>query len=359
MQTLLNEEPYLIHREKINDNFTELDAKKFNKTWWNVTGELVLVKTSHWWVPTRERLVQLLGTWITSKITFWPWNTNTNFSIWNWTWIICDWITWLYREVTWNNYQNITDLYPNSATTYVYLDVNLWVAQQPNDLTSKQRRENIFIWVIWKSNWIISFTRPILSCAYDWFNVIWDIFNIFWPVQDWWIRLAGSWNLGVSISAWKIFSLGWNIQDNDNWPNIASIASSFPKNLRMMYRKTWFLTSNDFVIELDSWVLKPWFYDNWSWTLQAVPVNQFTIQNFWISSTGFVYGQYWQTTYWTLALAKDALDSEIRTNWSYTQKMVPLCQIIIKNNATATNNTADCQFINKGKFWFIPWSIIS
>ena len=107
------------------------------------------------------------------------------------------------------------------------------------------------------------------------------------------------------------------------------------------------------MVEAESNVLKPWFYDNWSWTLQSVWTNNFTIQNFWISSTWFIYCQYGQTTYWSLALAKDALQSEIRTNWTYTQKLVSLAQIIIKWWATATNNTTDCSIVNLWKFWFI------
>ena len=353
IQTFIDWEALSSHRNKLNSNFSELNSLKFDKNWGEVTGEILLEETWFGQVPTRETLISLLGTWLTSKVTV-SQVDSTHFSISDWTWLIIDKDTWLYKEVTFSWFSNVLDLYLSNAVTYVLIDWNWALIQQTTLPTPQQLRNNIWVALIWKtSGWIINFTRCSALPVFDWLNVISDLFQATWPLQNWTIRLWWLASLWVSLSAWKIFSLGSNMWASINNPNYADVAISAQKWVRYLYRKTWWTTSDDFLVEAESNVLKPWFYDNWSWTLQSVWTNNFTIQNFWISSTWFIYCQYWQTTYWSLALAKDALQSELRTNWTYTQKLVSLAQIIIKWWATATNNTTDCSIVNLGKFWFI------
>lgn len=353
IQTLINWEPLSAHRAKSNSNFSELNSLKFDKKWWVITWEVLLEKTWFWQVPTRETFINLLWTGVTSKYTAWLVD-STHFYITDWTGLIIDKVTWLYKEISFSWNTNVLDLHLTSAVTYVLVD-NTWaLIQQITTPTSEQLRANILVAIVWKTSWgIINFVRTATLPIFDWLNAIMDLFQATWPIQNWTIRLGWLASLWVSLSAWKIFSLWWNMSNSVNDPNYVDITTSAQKWVRYLYRKAGWLTSDDFLVEAESNVLKPWFYDNWSWTLQATWNNNYTIQNFWISSTWFIYCQYWQTLYWSLALAKDALDSEVRINWKYAEKLVPLAQIIIRWATTATNNLSDCSIINKWRFWFI------
>ena len=292
-------------------------------------------------------------TWVNNPIaiTQWTWNT---FSITDWTWYIND--NWTITPASWTWKTNIVDLFPNNDVTFIFIDATSNVIQLTayNPIDKKNK---IQIGAIGKDvNWNIVFFKTISNPNFH-SNTFLDALGILGNLQNGKMKILWTADLSLNLVGWKIFSLWSNMFNTTDWPNFTAINSANSKPFKMVYRNgTW-----DWIIWAEQTLLTPELYDNGTLTLATVWAWNFQNMTVYISTTWYIYIQYWQTTYWTLANARDNLTNEVREDWNYwTDQIVKLAHITIRRGATATNNTSQCLLTNLWKFgtwgsWWWSW----
>lgn len=228
--------------------------------------------------------------------------------------------------------------------TYVGLQSNGTLVQQPTPFTPTQRRTIVQLGLAAHTNHVIvNAVNQITTPNRAFLNQMQDFIDAVGP-----LNLSGNListngaNLLLNKSAGMIFKYGCNFNVDPSNPHIINLASATGFTFR--YRQA------NGTEGADRTTVVPNLYDN-AGVLTSVTGGNFTIQHVYIFQSGLIRIQYGQETYGSLAAALDAISYEnFIVDSNIASNAVALGLLVVRGNATDLTNTAQARLIMVSKF---------
>jgi hypothetical protein len=237
-----------------------------------------------------------------------------------------------------------TDSYVTTAfETFVYITSGGTIGQQPTPLTEQQRRQNIFLGKIGhpeKTSINLVFSQPdyVISPL----SQLRDIFAPINLINGNVYPSANGVNLKFNTSAGYLYGLGINFSTDKLNPNSLSISGTSPCTFQYRTQTGGTVTN---VTDID-----PLNYDVGG-VITPVTGTKATNQRIYLLQNGTFRVQYGQTTYNTMTLAIEALQTETFTPFpNFVNNAVLIGILTVLSTATDLTDTSKARFFFSSKF---------
>jgi len=152
--------------------------------------------------------------------------------------------------------------------------------------------------------------------------------------------VASGSSLFVNRTSGSLYAFGHNFQNNVNAPNTINLSSSYSIPLSYRYRDGsggWITSSSNGV--------DPSVYDDGDGVRGAVGTSQWTIQRFYLSSTGATVVYLGQTRYGTFSVAQAAIEDPVQVDPALGETIFR-GWLVVRGNTTNLSDTANNLFVN-------------
>jgi hypothetical protein len=254
------------------------------------------------------------------------------------------------NHIVWSTQEDLDATYLDiNVATYILIDINGELIQQPFAPTLQQLRTHIYIGKLAHTTFteiLFAITEPVRM--FDIVGQISDLNFATGPINinnGNVITYNGS-NLNINCSAGNTYRAGANYINDRNSPSITTESSFIAGTFRRKYRNDiggWSAMNSD-TIDTNH-------YDDGSGILQLVPNNKWTIQVFWrFGNSGTIHVDYGQTYYNSKTEAiLDINNPNIVEDPENRKDAVRRGWLVVKKGATVLNNTYIAEFFRAGK----------
>lgn len=260
-------------------------------------------------------------------------------------------VSWPTQTIT------VSNLNPGSLSqlnSWIYINSDGLINQQPGAFTDAQWRTAIPIGVAVHSNGIVSFTRTFPRTAYNQMTQHADFVSAFGALKkSGHVISANGVNLSLNRSAGVAFALGRNyITDPEN-PSTVIDSSKEIAAIHKYYSDG----GSDFIRDTNAGagytVISPNLYDNGSGTLQTVINSKFTAQRMYYfpGTSDIIVSYYGKNVYDSIdeTMSNYLLEDFIEAG-NTADQAIYVGALIVKGNATDLSNPLEARFLTAGTF---------
>jgi hypothetical protein len=265
-------------------------------------------------------------------------------------------ITTVVTPVHWGDYIGVTpDDISTQPFTYLYIDLDGTLHQQPTPFTDDQYKDVIVIGHLCHIDLsAINLVSADQNAAYGLPTRLLELIKTFGPIKKSGLTIgANGANLSVNRASGSGFIIGSNYQIDQFDPDRIILSAKTPSLLCRIYRDG----SGGYVFDNNSGSyynnIDPTNYDNGSGTLQTVNNNQWTIQRLYTfpSAPDDIICYYGTQIYNSQGAAIENIIYEPFTEAEITQlNSIFLGYIVVRGGATNLSSISDATFIQAGLF---------
>lgn len=242
----------------------------------------------------------------------------------------------------------VTDIL-TQPRSYIAVDKDANVIQQLAVFTPEQHRDLIVLGLLLHSDNVnVTDAIPLATTMYDLSLQLADFVQMLGPVNVIGnVYSANGANLNLNKSVGDQYRLGANLETSRQNPSIVNIPSDSALTFRYRYQDG----SGGITEDADATAVDPDQYDDGTGSLASVANNKWTIQRFWIFSTGDTRFMYGQNIYNSQSEAEAALIGEIFNSDPDLDANGSLRGwLIVKKSTTDLSDIALAKFIEADRF---------
>ena len=260
-------------------------------------------------------------------------------------------ISWSTQTITVANL-DVND--PSQKNSWIYIDDQGVVQQQPTAFTEGQYSSYIPIGAVLHSSGVILFTRTFPQTAYNTTDSLQQFARIFGPLKkDGHLVSANGANLSLDRSQGTAFAFGRNYVNNPNSPSIVIDAAKTQAQIHRYYKDG----SGGYIKDNNNGAgyteVDPTKWDPGTGTLSTVPGGQFTIQRFYFfpGTPDIIVVYYGDVYYSSIEVAeRNFLTSQFDEADNTAQQAIYLGAAIISGGANNLQNVNQAKFFQGGIF---------
>lgn len=255
-----------------------------------------------------------------------------------------------YSDVTITAKTGVTDSYLSGSATYVGVNAANTVVQQATEFTQDQLRTICQICVIAHKSSTILTSAGLYVTAYNGDQLALDGFVAIGAIVNGG-AYAGNSGLTFKRAAASIFRRGAEYLVDKVTPNSAALAAQDPCQFSVYAGDGGSGYTNSAI----GTTVTPGFYDAGTGSTNGIPIgvvasNKWQALRVWVSTNGYTLLQYGRAIYNSSKEALDGAPSEAFVAAPITNLVPFRGYMLLRGGATALSSSADCIFVDAGKF---------
>ena len=252
--------------------------------------------------------------------------------------------------VSWNAFSTQTvDSLATNLISFIGINSLAEVVQGTTRPTHEDRRETIYLgFLVHDSNIFINDINVQVDYVNEPMAQLRDLYSIIGLINISGNTMSGQASLKIDKSAGTMAAYGANYATNNKDPNIVSL-DAIDTNAMGVFQYIMQDGTNGMIISTD---VLPDIYDNGTpYPGGTVPVNKFTVQRWYSSTSNNLQVQPGQTIYNSMELAEASILTEsFIIAPSIVDSSIFIGYMIVKQSTTDLTDASDAKFIKAGKF---------